>query len=198
MSEPPILPRVIAGPRATLRAVSQRDAVDLFRLVEANRRHLRPWFPWVDATRSPAEIRDFVKRSQLGRRRRTSFQYNMFVEKERIGGVGIHAVSLADRRGEIGYWLARTHLGQGFMTEATAALIAACYRDLGLDRIEIRCEPRNVRSRGVPVRLGFTFEGILRHQSRLRDRPRDHEVWSLLRREYQQSRPLFNAYLEGH
>ena len=196
MSEQPTLPRVISGPRVTLRAVSQRDAEDLFRLVEANRRHLRPWFPWVDPTQSPRETGEFIRRSHLARRRRTSFQYNVFLEKERIGGMGIQAVSLVDRRGEIGYWLARSHVGHGYMTEATAALISASYVHLGLDRIEIRCEPRNVRSRAVPVRLGFTFEGVLRHQARLHGRPKDHEVWSLLRREFQRARPLFNAYIE--
>ncbi|MFW5967713.1 MAG: GNAT family N-acetyltransferase, partial [Persicimonas sp.] len=59
------------------------------------------------------------------------------------------------------------------------------FRELGLYRIEIRCDPSNERSFGVPERLGFTLEGVMRGWAVFRDRHVDHRVYSVLRDEWQ-------------
>jgi RimJ/RimL family protein N-acetyltransferase len=54
-----------------------------------------------------------------------------------------------------------------------------------VERVEIHCDPRNVRSAAVPRKLGYTHDATLR--SRLHDtdgQPRDSMVWSLLAAEY--------------
>ena len=47
------------------------------------------------------------------------------------------------------------------MTRACAALVTHATRDLLLHRLEIRCAIENRRSRAVPERLRFVFEGTL-------------------------------------
>ncbi|MNO02948.1 hypothetical protein D3C81_2235160 [compost metagenome] len=49
------------------------------------------------------------------------------------------------------------------MTEAVAAITKYAIVDLGANRIEIRCDSRNLRSAQVAERSGFTLEGILRN-----------------------------------
>ena len=74
------------------------------------------------------------------------------------------------------------------MTRAVAALLRHGFRDLKLNRIEIRAGVRNRRSRAIPERLGFRREGTLRQAERLAERTVDHAVYGLLAEEWRASR----------
>ncbi|WP_083325242.1 GNAT family N-acetyltransferase, partial [Staphylococcus sp. HMSC074D07] len=52
-----------------------------------------------------------------------------------------------------------------------------------INRIEIRMSTKNKKSRAIPIRLGFTQEGILRSNERLQGEFSDSYVFSLLREE---------------
>ncbi|NTW87022.1 MAG: GNAT family N-acetyltransferase, partial [Holophagaceae bacterium] len=95
-----------------------------------------------------------------------------------------------NRSAAIGYWLAREAEGQGLMTRAVTALLRHGFRDLKLNRIEIRAGIRNRRSRAIPERLGFRREGTLRQAERLADRFVDHAVYGLLADEWRASNAL--------
>ena len=55
---------------------------------------------------------------------------------------------------------------------------------MGANRIEIKCGVGNDRSRHVPQRLDFTFEGIERDGELVNGQFIDIEVYSLLKREW--------------
>ncbi len=56
---------------------------------------------------------------------------------------------------------------------------------LQANRVEIRMDPRNPRSRRVVERLGFVLEGTLRRCAPGADgRPEDRHVFALIREEY--------------
>ena len=64
----------------------------------------------------------------------------------------------------------RTRLqGQGYITEAVRAQTRFALDVLGARRIEIRMDARNVRSKAVAERAGYTLEGRLRHAARAVD-----------------------------
>ncbi|MNZ90613.1 ribosomal-protein-L7/L12-serine acetyltransferase [compost metagenome] len=50
------------------------------------------------------------------------------------------------------------------MTEAVGAITKYAIEHLEANRIEIRCDSRNVGSAQVAERSGFTLEGILRNE----------------------------------
>lgn len=183
----PILPRRLITPRLLLRALTVRDAPEYFAAIEGNRRHLGRWFAWVGDIRREADVIKYVHECQQHRRDRTEFSYGVFADGALIGDLSLMEVSLANRRGELGFWLVREATGHGYMTEAVAGVVRASYRHLRLDRVEIYCESANSTSRGIPRRLGFTHEGTLRHMERRNNRPRDLEAYSLLRSEYRAS-----------
>ena len=76
-----------------------------------------------------------------------------------IGMVNYHHREPRNRRLEIGYILARSHYGQGLMTEALQAFVAYCFDELGTHRIEAMISPDNRASIKLVERLGFRREG---------------------------------------
>ncbi len=52
------------------------------------------------------------------------------------------------------------------MTEAVNAITEFTIRELGANRIEIRCSGRNVKSAAVAERTGYKLDGILRNSMR--------------------------------
>jgi ribosomal-protein-serine acetyltransferase len=94
-------------------------------------------------------------------------------------------IDAANLSAGIGYWLAESAEGRGLMSAAVAALLRHGFRDLKLNRIEIRAGVRNRRSRAIPERLGFRHEGTLRQAERLPERLVDHAVYAMLAGEWQ-------------
>lgn len=68
-------------------------------------------------------------------------------------------------RGEIGYWCTTDKVGNGYITETVVAMTEFAWT-LGLVRVELRCDARNLRSRAVAERAGYTLEGVLRNDCR--------------------------------
>jgi ribosomal-protein-serine acetyltransferase len=57
---------------------------------------------------------------------------------------------------------------------------------LEASRVEIRMDVRNTRSRAVPERLGFVYEGRLRRAlPDVKARPRDVDVFALIHEDYE-------------
>jgi ribosomal-protein-serine acetyltransferase len=69
------------------------------------------------------------------------------------------------------------------MTEACRAFVTHAFDTLKLNRVVIECASKNVRSRGVPDRLGFSLEGVLRGVEWLHDHYADHAIYGLLKGE---------------
>jgi hypothetical protein len=100
---------------------------------------------------------------------------------ERIVGVlGFHGVDWTNRATSLGYWLAEAAQGRGTMTRAAAALVDHALTGWQLNRVEIRADVANRRSRAIPERLGFQQEGTLRQAARIGERYIDHVVYSML------------------
>ncbi len=74
--------------------------------------------------------------------------------------------------------------GRGIMTHCVSALIGYAFRELQVNRIELRAAEENSRSRAIAQRLGFTQEGVLRDSEWLNDHYVNQTVYSLLKREW--------------
>lgn len=88
------------------------------------------------------------------------------------------------RRAEIGYSMARSHWGQGYMNEALVALIAYAFGTLNLNRLEADIDPRNESSARSLKRLGFREEGVLRERWIVAGEVSDTAYYGLLKRDF--------------
>lgn len=66
------------------------------------------------------------------------------------------SISASCRRAEVGYGLASSAWGRGYMDEALRCLLAYGFSELKLNRVEADIDPRNSASARSLERLGFT------------------------------------------
>ena len=102
-----------------------------------------------------------------------------------------------DRCAEIGHtWLAAPYRRTGANTEAKLLLLTHGFETLGLARIQIVTDARNERSRNAILRIGATFEGILRNHRRGYDGElRDSPYYSFIDREWSEKKRALEAKL---
>lgn len=99
-----------------------------------------------------------------------------------LGMAGL-TIDRARRSAEVGYWVAPEHRRRQVATRAVRLLCAWGLRDLGLARIQLMADVRNVASQRVAERCGFRREGVLRsYEERLGERI-DYVLFSLLAHE---------------
>jgi ribosomal-protein-serine acetyltransferase len=171
-------------PDLLLRPLQEQDAEELFAVTDRNRAHLLRWLPWVDATRTPNDSSLFVRHAIEEQASLRAVHCAITLRKEIIGVIAFNAIDHLHRSSTIGYWLAQTHTGNGYMTGAVRALIQLGFEYLNLNRIEIRVAPENQASRAICIRLQFRHEGILREAEWLGDKFVDLEVYSLLKADW--------------
>ena len=169
-----------ATDQVELKSVEQTDANLLFALADKNRKYLRPWLPWLDATRSVEDTARFIEMSLRQHADGKGFQAGIWFKSELCGMIGHHEVDRLNRSTSLGYWLDADHQGRGIMTASCRAVIHYAFNDMGLNRLVIRCATGNQRSRAIPERLGFTLEGVARQSEWLYDHFVDLAIYSLL------------------
>jgi ribosomal-protein-alanine N-acetyltransferase len=98
-----------------------------------------------------------------------------------IGMVNYHHRQARNAKLEIGYILAPAQQGRGLMTEALEALLAYCFEELAVHRVEALIHPDNSASIRLAKRLGFRYEGgPLRDYWRVGDSYMSVMVYALL------------------
>jgi RimJ/RimL family protein N-acetyltransferase len=164
--EGPPAPYRIETERLLIRCYEPSDAARLKEAVDSSLEHLRPWMPWAeDEPQTLEEKADLMKYFRSSFDTAENFTYGIFRsdEEELLGGTGLHG-RIGPGGLEIGYWIRASATRQGFVTESTAALTRVGFEICEADRIEIRVEPGNDASMGIPRKLGFLEEATLRRR----------------------------------
>jgi ribosomal-protein-serine acetyltransferase len=165
--------------RRRLRLLEEADADELYAVVDANRDFLARWMPWAAGQTREGTL-DFIRSSRKQLADNQGFQVAMIDAGAVVGVLGFHRLDWENRATSIGYWIAESSQGNGTVTRAVRALTDHAVRTWKLNRVEIRAGVENERSRAIPMRLGFTEEGILREAERVGDRFVDHVVFAML------------------
>jgi RimJ/RimL family protein N-acetyltransferase len=183
--EGPPAPYRIETERFVIRCYEPRDAPFTKDAIDSSLEHLRAWMPWAEnEPQTLPEKVDLLRGFRADFDAGEGFGYGIFAadESEQLGGI-----ALMPRIGpgglEIGYWIRQSATRQGIATESSAALTRVGVEVCGADRIEIRVDPDNAASLGVPRKLGFTEEATLRRRlpARAGEPLRDVTIWTLFR-----------------
>jgi RimJ/RimL family protein N-acetyltransferase len=106
-----------------------------------------------------------------------------------IGTCTLAALDRENRRAELGFALARTFWGQGYMTEILRVLLRFAFGDLQLHRLTADTDPRNQPSIRTLERFGFRREGYLREHHLTQGEPQDSLIFGLLSYEWRKLNP---------
>lgn len=167
-----------------LRAVAPTDAATIFATVAANRERLGAWLPWVMTSRTVADTAIFIDVARRQAADNKGEQWCLLYRGVFVGMLGQVRLSLSHRSAELGYWLDGAYEGHGIVTRACQSILAVMFADAGLHRVEISAAAGNHRSRAVPERLGFRWEGTMRGALRVNEHYHDRVVYGMLAEEY--------------
>jgi ribosomal-protein-serine acetyltransferase len=167
-----------------LRLYVPDHAEEVFAVCDANREHIRPWLPWIDAVKTVDDTRAFIRKGLEQYARDDGFHCGIWEDNLFVGGIGYHWINRNGNFTEIGYWLAKGAEGRGIMTAAVGVLVDHAFKAWKLNKVEIRAARGNHRSRAIPKRLGFTEEGALRQISRIGTSYHDIIVYGMLAAEW--------------
>jgi ribosomal-protein-serine acetyltransferase len=176
--------RYAIGQDTELRLMEERYADELFELTDKSREHLRPWTPWIDSVRTASDSKEFIKHSLEQFSRGESLTTGIWQGGRLAGVISIDRISHANRSAMIGYWIGAEYQRKGLIIRSCEALVDYGFKELDLNRIAIWAATDNVRSLAIPIRLGFTREGVERQAQWLNDHFVDIVMFSMLRSEW--------------
>lgn len=176
---------VITSPRLHIRPGQPSDIPAILSYYRQNREHLAPFEPlktpefyttdyWLEA---------LLQRSQEAKADKTLklFLFLKAPPQPLIGSLNFSNFSRGVFQNcTVGYSLAATYQGQGYMSEALQAGIDYVFSQLQMHRIEANYLPCNRRSGNLLKRLGFTVNGYAPDYLYIAGRWQGHILTSLI------------------
>lgn len=181
----------ITLPSHLLRLPRTSDFREWKTLRSRSRAFLQPWEPlWGETDLTQAGFRRRIARANLEYEAGSSIQLFIFhrnheTSQTLVGGITIGLI----RRGVaqmcmLGYWMGEQYAGKGHMFAALELVIRYIFEEMRLHRIEAACIPSNERSASLLTKAGFRKEGYLRSYLRINGQWQDHQLFALLKEEY--------------
>jgi ribosomal-protein-serine acetyltransferase len=138
----------------------------------------------VDQTRQLKDTENYFRVFLSPAYRDQNSVYVVWYKGDIAGLAGFKEIDRVNHKLEIGYWLAEKMQGKGIMTRTVRKMIDFGFRNMLMNRIQIKVAVGNIKSSAIPRKLGFYMEGIERHGEFHTDRYYDLEVFSMLKTEW--------------
>lgn len=167
-----------------LRQLQPDHAPLVFQQLHTFRKNLRRFLPWVDYNTNEEHSLRFIQLMQRKSDDQEAIAFGMWHEGMFCGVIDLHNWDHQLQKAEIGYWIGDAHQGKGIVSACCRALISFAFKNLKLNKIEIRFVLQNERSAAIPIKLGFAKEGILRHSAKLHGQYVDTVVMGMLKSDW--------------
>ena len=161
------------------------DAQAIFQILDEHRIKLQQWLPWVNRMKSEKDVVNFLKESIAFNQGGQKLMAFVFFQNKLVGSLSLLRIDKKNKKAEMGYWLHPDMWRQGIMTSTCSGFIDFVFSNYPLNRLEIKTQPENIRSRAIPIRLRFRLEGRLREDTLLNGTFHDTEIFSLLKKDWE-------------
>lgn len=156
------LTKVIRVRGFTLRPIAATfdNATIIYNIFSADMKNLRFWMPngdFKDAT----EVFMNLKRREKSTRQ---YMYGIYKNKELLGEIGLSDSSPQNKYGWVGYWLKKTARGSGIINKLLPTIEKLAFEDLGMNKLNLGCDVKNIASRKIAEKNGYTLDGIMRDE----------------------------------
>ncbi|MCM3707759.1 MULTISPECIES: GNAT family N-acetyltransferase [Cytobacillus] len=160
-------PERIETERLYMRPALPGDGKTVHEAVSASAAELKQWLPFAQHKQSAVEVESGIRNSYAKFIQREDFRIHIYRKEDDVfvGSTGLHRIDWNVRKFEIGYWGDVRFRKNGYISEAAAALTKFAFEHFQANRVEIRCDPKNISSRRIPEKLGYTLEGVLVNDS---------------------------------
>ena len=172
--------------RLVLRCWQPEDAPMVQEAAAANKEHLLPFMPWAaDEPQTVDQKVELMRRFRGLFDRGEDYVYGIFNQdgSRALGGTGLHTRPTGNAL-EIGYWLHKDFINQGFVTETAAALTKVAFELYHVERMEIHCSVENLASAAVSRKLGYVHEATRRRLGFAHGDRTDQMIWTMFVDEY--------------
>ncbi|WP_423243551.1 GNAT family N-acetyltransferase, partial [Anaerophilus nitritogenes] len=85
-----------------LRLLQDKDAKELFLLVDSCRDYLRMWLPWVDGSKTFEDTKSFIESSMNQFASNNGFQAGIWYKGQLAGVIGYHKIDFLNKSTSIG------------------------------------------------------------------------------------------------
>lgn len=160
------VPETFESNRLIIRSPLWGDGAMVNEAVKESMEELRRWMNWAQQIPTIEESEIIARQGRINFLDRSDLKLYLLLKEtgQFIGSSGLHRIDWEARKFEIGYWVHTMYSGQGFITEAVESITNYAVNELQANRVEIRCDSRNIRSINVAERSGFTMEGTIRNE----------------------------------
>lgn len=174
----------IATDRLILKIGDRADIDSEVKFYQENAEHLAPWFPDISFAYNRSKMEQFVPEIRKRALHDEGYRFQVSLRADPKVYAGVVSLSRIQRGPEqsciLGYCIARTLEGHGYMSEAVRAAIQFAFEDLDLHRIEAGYAAENERSARLLQSCGFEVEGLRKGQLLIKGRWVDHWVAALV------------------
>jgi ribosomal-protein-alanine N-acetyltransferase len=178
-------PLVLEGERLLLRPLADSDVGALLDVRLENREFLAPFEPRrPDSFFTPEGQAEDIARATRDWAVGRQYAFGIFLRssQELVGRIAISGVARGPfENAHLGYFVAERHGGHGLATEAVGLTLEFAFGPAGLNRVQAAVMPRNVRSRRVLEKSGFTLEALARRYLCIDGVWEDHEIFGITR-----------------
>ena len=185
---------ILENDRVILRPLELSDEPELQAL--ANDKDL--WVYGLSDLSQPGELNSYIRKALQAREEGICAVWTII--DKRTGTVAgctrLAEISWKDERGQIGWtWIGKTYQGSGLNKAMKLLILQYGFECLNLNRIELKADERNIRSREAIKGIGATEEGVLRQHMKIHDGYlRNTVFYSILRSEWKAIKEGFFNY----
>jgi N-acetyltransferase len=189
----PPTPIILAGHGVRLEPLAEGHRDALRAAVDADRAAFTVAGPGVQPGGLDAWTDDALHEAAAG----TRIPFAVLADGAFAGSTSYLDLATADARIEIGHtWYAGAFQGTIVNPACKLLLLGHAFDTLGAERVSLKCDARNARSRRAILGIGATFEGVLRSYGRRAEEPsrlRDAAMFSILVAEWPAVRERLSA-----
>lgn len=137
---------------------TQKNAESIFDIIEHNRDYLTAWQGHFGELTTVDNVLEKLKHRHNQIAFNQGMLFGIYKNNTLIGR--IRFFNIQDNSCEIGYWLAESENGHGYMSEALATLENELFQ-FGFNKITLDIDHGNTKSESIAKRNGYTLEKIL-------------------------------------
>ncbi|HEY1025290.1 MAG TPA: GNAT family protein [Sphingobacteriaceae bacterium] len=158
----------LTNSKVVLRPLGPDDEEQLWKI--AGEREL--WIYGLKDLSKPGELKRYIESAMRDREAETCAVWTIIDARSgRVAGcTRLAEISWKDERGQIGWtWIGKDFQGTGLNKAMKYEILKYGFETLGLNRIELKADERNLQSRKAILGIGATEEGTLREHMKIHD-----------------------------